>query len=176
MDKQYWSRHYKENDFPEESGFANFVLPWLEGSVVDLGCGSGRDMYFFRKKGHTVFGVDAANEDFLILKQDLTTFIKNNPVSPDNVYTRFFWHAISAAEQKEILGWAKKRLFIEARTTKDKPKDLYGKHSRRLVNTEKLKKNLKDYGFEILHFSEGYGKAPHLGEDPHIVRVVAEKT
>lgn len=182
MNQDFWKDVYKHDRVTKQpSTFAEFCLlsdafhrvrPF---EAVELGCGNGRDLYYLRSKGINIFGVDAANEDLFILRQDVSTFIKNNE-SPDVVYTRFFWHAIDRPTQLDILHWVKEYLLIEARTTEDKPKNVVGRHSRSLVNVARLKRDLEAHGFKILHFSQGRGLSIYQGEDPHLVRVIARKT
>lgn len=174
ISKEYWKDFYKGHRFDEPSGFAQWVLPRIKGTLVDLGCGDGRDTHYFRAAGIRCYGVDASNEDVLIIKQDVSAFIKENE-SPDNVYTRFFWHAIPDDVQEEILDWTTGYLFIEARTTKDRPKNIYGKHDRNLVDVKKLEKQLKKKGFDIEYIHEGYGMSKFFDEDPHLVRIVAKR-
>lgn len=172
--KDYWKSFYKTHKFEEPSGFAQFVAPQIKGTLVDLGCGDGRDTHYFLRNGIRAYGVDAFNEDILIIKQDVNAFMKENECT-DNVYTRFFWHSIDDDTRTHILKWTKKNLFIEARTTKDKPTGLYGKHEHNLVDTKELKKSLEEHGFTIDYFHEGYGMSKFFDEDPHLVRVIAHK-
>lgn len=174
MNKEFWTSYYKDNKIKEQSTFAEFVLDYIDGPLVDIGCGDGRDLYFFKKHDKEAHGVDGGIEDVLIIKQNILSYIQANK-SPDHVYARFFWHAINRDEQLAILKWTKKRIYIEARTTKDKPKNVIGKHKRNLVNTKRLEKDLLEHGFKIIHMEEGYGLSPFRGEDPHLVRVIAEK-
>lgn len=174
MNKEFWTTYYKDNKETEPSTFAQYVLPLVKGTLVDIGCGDGRDLYYFIKNEVSAHGVDASNEDVSIIRQNIMTYIKQNP-SPDNVYARFFWHAIEREEQLAILDWCQGTIFIEARTKKDKPKNVIGKHKRNLVDTEKLKKDLEERGYEIEKFVERDGLSPYKGEDPHLVRVIAKR-
>jgi SAM-dependent methyltransferase len=174
ISKDYWKNFYKSHSFDEPSQFAQYVLPQLKGTLVDLGCGDGRDLHYFARHGIRAYGVDASNEDLFIIKQDVNAFIKENE-SADNVYTRFFWHAIDHETQLAILNWTKKNIFIEARTTLDQPKDLFGKHDRNLVDVEQLIKDLTDTGFKIDHLNQGYGMSRYFEEDPHLVRAIAHR-
>jgi len=174
MNKEFWENHYKKYKQTEPSSFAQFIVDDVKGSLVDIGCGDGRDLYYFKRKGIQAHGVDESNEDLFIIRQNILDYIKEQP-SPDNVYARFFWHAIDRTEQLAILDWTKKYLFIEARTTEDKPKNVIGRHRRKLVDTKRLRKDLLDRGFIIKYFYEGTGLSPYRGEDPHLVRIIAEK-
>jgi len=168
-----WETFYKNHKFKEPSSFAKFCEPLLN-NVVELGCGEGRDIRYFISKGINAVGVDPAFGGDYVLKQTAEKHIKETE-SPYCVYTRFFWHAIPRRTQLKILKWAKGFLFIEARTTQDKPKNIYGAHKRYLVDVPQLVKDLKSNNFQILHLEEGIGFAKHKSEDPHIVRVIASK-
>ena len=49
--------------------FYEFITPFLKGKkLLDIGCGSGRDIGFFLQKGFKVAGVDAAAEFLKICK------------------------------------------------------------------------------------------------------------
>lgn len=174
MNKEFWDDYYAKNKITEPSTFALFVEEDITGPVVDIGCGDGRDVFYFKRKGKQVHGVDESNEDVGIIKQDIMSYIDQNE-SPEHVYARFFWHAIDRNEQLAILKWVKKHLYLEARTDKDKPKNIIGSHKRNLVDTTQLKKDLEDNGFEVTYFVESYGLSPFRGEDPHLFRVIAKK-
>jgi tellurite methyltransferase len=176
MNREFWTEIYKRDPLPNSpSSFAEFAVTYITSPMVELGCGNGRDLYFFKKNGIQAYGVDAANEGPWIIKQDVSTFIKQNE-SSDCVYTRFFWHAIERSVQLEILQWTKKRILIEARTKKDKPLNVCGKHSRVLVDVPQLKRDLEKHGFKIIFEHEGTGMSYYQGEDPHLIRIVADKT
>lgn len=176
MNKEFWDKTYAKSIVPTDpSSFATWCLPSITGDLVDLGCGNGRDLYFFKSKGIRAHGVDASNEDLFIVKQDVGTYMKQNP-SPQNVYTRFFWHAIERDLQLEILDWATGRIFIEARTTKDKPQNVIGKHKRHPVDENRLKRDLTERGYTIIQWVSGIDMAPYKDENPHLVRVIADRS
>ena len=174
MNKEFWEKHYKKHKLSKPSKFAEWVAPQVVGDLVDLGCGDGRDLYYFMEQGIFCHGVDVANEDLLIIKQDIMEYISENE-APENVYARFFWHAITKQEQRAILDWTNNMIYIEARTTKDKPKNIIGAHKRNLVSVRGLVKDLRERGFTVLHKEEGTGLSPFRGEDPHLVRIVAQR-
>lgn len=174
MNTNYWETFYR--DFPESapSTFAQFVSPHLIGTIVDLGCGNGRDLHYFLKEGYEAYGVDEAFNSDVIENQSVSDFIKYNE-APKNVYTRFFWHAIPRKEQLAILRWVKEYIFIEARTTEDEQLEKhFPQHERNFVNVPQLVKDLKENGFQILHLKEGHF-SPYKGENPHLIRIIARK-
>lgn len=174
MNKDFWEKYYKDNKITEPSSFAVWAENFIRGPIVDLGCGDGRDVYYFKSKGRKVQGVDASNEAEDIIKSDVLDYINTHECPPD-VYTRFFWHAITREEQLAILDWVTERIWIEARTTEDKPKNIIGAHDRNLVDVTQLKDDLKERGFSIHFEEEGTGLSPYKGEDPHLIRIVASR-
>ena len=176
MNKEHWLGFYRKNERLKESSFAQFCLPYIEGKLTELGCGNGRDLYYFLYNNIESYGVDEAFESPFIEKCSVMKYIKNNK-STKSVYTRFFWHAITRDEQLAILEWTKYFLFIEARTTLDKDrKKTHNDHYRNFVDVEQLKKDLKDNHFQIIKIEQGLGFSKYKGEDPHLVRVFAKKT
>ena len=176
MQNKYWEKFYTENKVLKQSSFAEFIfiLNFLKHKVLELGCGNGRDLIFFRRKKINARGIDNAYQNnYFIKKTDVAEYIKLNSCNED-VYTRFFWHAIERPLQLKILKWVKHKIFIEARTTEDKP-TLYKKHKRNFVNVSQLVKDLKNNNFEILYLKEGYGMSKYKNEDPHLVRIIATK-
>lgn len=168
LSKKYWDNFYKKNGFNKPSNFAKFCLPYIKGEMIELGCGDGRDLNYFRQNKIDCCGIDIEYNGI-----DVSTWL-HNPC-PEYVYTRFFWHAIDRKLQLNILGWVKNWIFIEARTTLDKPKDLFGKHKRNLVDVGQLIQDLWDNGFEIQYFKKGRGLSKYKKENPHLIRIIANK-
>jgi len=174
-DEAYWEAFYKKNTVLGPSSFATFVLPFLKGTTVELGCGNGRDTHFFAQNKVDILGVDSAFEGRGIVQEDVFSFIQRE-VSPDYVYTRFFWHSIDWETQLEILKWTKDYIFIEARTTKDiQTTKVHGGHQRNYVDIQQLEADLLGEGFTIEHMEYGYGLSVYQDEDPHLVRIIARK-
>ena len=158
MDKSYWNNFYKvvsadKKTFTEvdgrvlsapkdESPFARFCFTNFMkdvGTVVDVGCGNGRDSFFFRKSGVSCLGIDQSpevinNNNSVCLADNVEPFfqagdfssfsfdsVEDNKVS---IYSRFTLHAINLEEENaffENINSSSKinYLFIEARSTKD---------------------------------------------------------
>ncbi|MFZ3077876.1 MAG: class I SAM-dependent methyltransferase [Candidatus Aenigmatarchaeota archaeon] len=72
-DSEYWDEAYKKGVHWEEGHskgaeeFSEMLKP--KSSVLDIGCGSGRDCIFFAKKGFDVAGVDISEEAIKKAKQ-----------------------------------------------------------------------------------------------------------
>jgi SAM-dependent methyltransferase len=66
MVKKLWQTKWTENNWPT-SRFANRVYLFLKNkkvkTILDLGCGSGRDSIFFTKKGFEVAALDIFVDD-----------------------------------------------------------------------------------------------------------------
>ncbi|NCN26050.1 hypothetical protein GW915_00610 [bacterium] len=145
------------------------MLPFIKGSVIELGSGDNADVLFFQEHGLTAVGIDAIQGDSV---EDWIRKYK----SPEYVYTRFFWHSIDRPLQLEILDWVKDWLFIEARTTEDILKvKTYNDHKRYYVDTAQLVDDLKSRHYQIIFLREGTGLSPYNEEDPHLVRVIAKR-
>jgi tellurite methyltransferase len=176
MNKNYWKNFYKKRLTETPSSFTEYVNSYIQGDLVDLGCGNGRDLLHFIRQGIHATGVDEIAWDMPhYIQSDVSQYIKTHQ-SPDSVYTRFFWHAIDNDLQKEILKWTKNLIFIEARTTQDRDKKkIFDNHDRNFVSVPELVKNVKEAGFDIIKLEEGLGFSKYKTENPHLVRLIAKK-
>ena len=149
MDKIFWENYYSGNkfvDFP--SPFAEYcVNEGLVGNavIVDIGCGNGRDSYYFvNNSAKEVVGIDQSEvvivkniENIGNLKKPIQNKIKfysGNFVKPESYhglnatlyYSRFTFHAITHNEQLIFLSMLSEIMnsgdisAIEARTINDK--------------------------------------------------------
>ena len=102
----YWNTYYKNNKKIKESSFARFAIKKIDknSKIIDIGCGNGRDSFFFSKNNLNVTAIDISknaiknnslksNKNLKFLKFD----IGKNTMSKkfDVIYCRFFVHAIS---------------------------------------------------------------------------------
>jgi len=157
----HWSDFYANSDVPEKpSTFAQLCaqkfdefLPSRPGVLLEMGCGNGRDSWFFARSRFNVWGNDICQVSIDKLKSKRVEGIDNQPeffvadftdldkcthpgISGDSqkpisfVYSRFTLHAVSKAGGTNFLQWTSKNLAqggvlaIEARSVKD---PLYGK-------------------------------------------------
>ena len=61
MNKDYWDRYFsKKNGIETPSTFGHYVSDLLKKgeSILELGCGNGRDSFYFAKKGFHLFAMD----------------------------------------------------------------------------------------------------------------------
>lgn len=176
----YWDNFYqKKIKISKPSTFARFIIKNLEKnkSLIDIGCGNGRDTFFFNMRGINATGIEkskiAVDKNRQIIKKKSMKGIKflNLNICSDKfqklgkfdyVYSRFFIHAISQKIETKLLNDIKKitqknsLIFFEFRTTKDplfkKGKVLskyerYTDHYRRFIEFDKFIKNFNKMKF-----------------------------
>lgn len=205
-DTAYWNDYYKKDlpELQEPSDFAQAVFPYLKKgkSMIDLGCGNGRDSIFFAQNEISVTGIDASQEAILRLNKleiphgsficdDFVTSKALYQIQYDYLYSRWTLHAISENQETELLKNIVGALrtdglfFAEMRSIND---DLFGKgekvaensyiyngHFRRFINKEVFKKKLQAYGFEILFLEEGTDFSKTKVSNPTLIRVIAKR-
>lgn len=202
--RQYWKNYYKkhrDNDIP--STFATFCLDnYIKNSIhlLELGCGNGRDSFFFARNGIDVTALDLESDEIKYLRKknnyknlnflnrNFTTYTDINQY--DVIYSRFSIHAITENDEDETLKNSYKNLknngllLIEVRSIKDQMfidsqclSDNEGvtDHYRRFIDFSKLKQKLEGLNFKIIYSIESTGLAIHGNEDPSIIRFVAQK-
>ena len=201
----YWNQYYRNKVCSTQpSPFAQYVATLVEPgkSLVDLGCGNGRDALYFAGLGLQVLGMDLSQTAIEMLQEtpvDNARFLCgdfiNDPVhtpeSYDYAYSRFTIHAINAKQETLLLQAmfralkAGGKFFIEVRGVHDplygkgKPVErhafFYDNHYRRFVVLEELTQSLVRCGFRVVYAKEQTGFAPYGNDDPPVIRVVAEK-
>ncbi len=200
MDKEYWKSYYEKHGQPfQPSPFCLFALDnYLEkgDSIIDLGCGNGRDSVKMAEEGLRVVGVDQCCTviDSLNAKQiPDATFIgcgfESMPshLKIKHAYSRFSLHSIPEHVEDVLLAWVSTHLedgyfLIETRTDKD---DLAGKetdHYRRFLSAENLVCKMIRCGFEIAYMEHARGFSrydstfgvDYNSDDPYLLRVVSK--
>ncbi len=180
MNKKYWQKYYQNNKIIKPSKFSIFALDYISenASLLDMGCGVGRDSYFFGQNGINVLGVDFAatpvertNVKFQLA--NISTITKNKSKF-DVIYSRFFLHAIEEKKLDAFIKWSKGLFIAECRAKGDKP-ILYRNHKRHLVDGNKLIKKLLKNKFDILYYKKGYNMAVMKEENPLIIRIIGRK-
>ncbi len=208
-DKTYWENYYKAGVAPEEpSLFAQHVLnehASVGDSMVELGCGNGRDARYFAANGIGVLAIDqcASEIDQLIhtngkydnLHYEAGDFteLPNSDEPFDIIYSRFTLHSVNAEGQRKALEWSHRnlsalgRLCIETRGQKnelyqrgaavegEQDAYIYNDHYRRFVDFEEFKQEITQIGFVVIRAAEQTGFAPFEDTDYHFIRVIAQK-
>lgn len=206
-DTKYWNKFYKnkpEINYP--SLFATYVEKHLISgkSIIELGCGNGRDSVFFALKGLNVIAIDASDLVISELNEKYKDEKKLNFICDDFVrsetlfmrqydycYSRFSIHAINETQEDELLNnviLALKQdglFFIEVRSVLDelfgkgeslgKNEYIYNGHYRRFIERAVLEEKLKKVGFKILYSAEERDFAPFEGKNPIVIRLICQK-
>lgn len=195
--KKYWDDFYKKNtdsELTEGSNFSLFSLnkikkifpdKWNDISLLDIGCGNGRDTNFFRANGIQAYGIDLCYND----KSD---YIKQgDALSIDEVYDvyylRFFLHTIEEAQTNILIQNINKLIsnnsyiFIETRSTKNITNQeksetnfkssIGDEHFRMLYSYKYLLKKFRNY-FNIDYSLEDKGLAIFKDDDPYVIRFI----
>lgn len=177
MNKNYWVKFYKTFNTYEPSTFSQFCLYYLrkEKKLIDIGCGNGRDSYFFAKNGFKVEGIDFAvkpkdKKNVTFKKCDF----KNLDTEGRPIYARFFIHAISHKDMMKLFNMSESLLMLEFRNIGDFPK-IYRNHKRNLIDGIETMSVLKNLGFNIIHFQLSRGLAAFKDENPLLCRIIARK-
>jgi len=167
VDKKYWNEYYKSNYKPfKPSNFSTFVLENLPAgsSIIDIGCGNGRDSLYFANNEIYTTGVDQSTVIINNLKKYENKYLDfiNLDLSElpnkhfENAYCRFLFHSINEDEENILIDWLKnyitQNIFIEARVDQDKHKYTDTNHYRRLMNEESFKAKTHESGFKILSY------------------------
>lgn len=209
----YWNSTYAKAAIPEfPSQFAVFVASELDRGtrILDVGCGNGRDSLFFAMLGHDVLGIDASpiaiekaalqaqTQDLtaafsavdLYLPKDFGPFIDSNANSFDDIYARFFLHAIDPSGEEVFWQLVRRvlkpggRLFIEARTINDplhkqglhvSSNESITDHYRRFIDPDALSASAAREKLVVEYLNVGKSMAKFRTDDPEVVRAVLKK-
>ena len=205
--KKFWNNFYKNNlAVSRPSSFAIFILKFLKknnSKIIDIGCGNGRDLFFFKKNKIDFIGIDLSKNAIQLIKkklenkQDKNKVFNNDFVRFDykknirtkfSIYSRFTWHTINQKNEDIFLKKISNLpnltyLFIETRSIKD---DLCGvgkkigknefvtDHYRRFIDKKDLIKKLQK-NFKIIYSKESKGFSKFKKEDPCLIRIIAIK-
>ena len=203
MDKSYWNKFYsKKLGVQEPSSFAVYALKMMSDgdSILELGCGNGRDSFFFADNGIQVFALDQSkivinqikkeNINPRFICKDILSVEEYFPYKIDHGYARFVLHALNQTEADKAIKIMGRMLppsgifFSESRSVKS---SLYGTgqalgqdvyetdHKRRFIHKNDLIHQLESNGFTIENAIESNGLAIYKDDDPVVIRITARK-
>ena len=141
--KYYWESYYNKGKITNKnSNFSKFVFKKIKKnkSLIDIGCGNGRDSFFFSKNKIKTLGIDASytiiKKNNSIKKKKKLKFIKFKKVNItfnkkiyqkfDYIYIRFFLHAVVSLTENNLIMFIKNikkkntLVFFEFRNEKDR--------------------------------------------------------
>ncbi len=203
--KDFWNVFYKKKlAVSKPSNFAIFVKKFLKNytsTIIDVGCGNGRDLFYFKKNKFDIMGIDLSKNAVSLIKKrlkdkkdkkkiihsDFARFdYKNHIKKKFSIYSRFTWHTINEKSEGSLLKKMSKMsnleyIFIETRSDKD---ELYGvgkrvsnneyitDHYRRFINKNDLVKKIRK-NFKIIYLKESKGFSRFKKEDPCLIRLIA---
>tara|TARA_B110000503_G_scaffold141547_1_gene235427 strand:- start:1044 stop:1646 length:603 start_codon:yes stop_codon:yes gene_type:complete len=193
-DTNYWETFYEkhpENKIPSNFAvYINSVYLNKNKTLLELGCGNGRDAIYFINQGLKVTAIDLATKEIDYLKQlniqnitfkahDFTKLYEYSNF--DFVYSRFTLHSINEDSENSVLSQLNGVLkpgglfLLEARSIKDKEleKEFGIDHYRRYIDLERVTKKIKDKGFTIIESLESQGLAKYKRENPYVIRIIA---
>jgi ubiquinone/menaquinone biosynthesis C-methylase UbiE len=195
-DQDYWNKFYEANDLVHKpSSFARHVEDkyFKDGkTLLELGCGNGRDAVFFAEKGnkvsaldlstqtiHTLSSINIKNAEFF--NQDFSQLSSFRNF--DYVYSRFTLHSIDEETEQVVLQQLPQVLksgglfLLEARSLKDEKleKSFGTGHFRRYLDFEATIEKMERLNFKVIEQIESQGLSPYKEEDPFLMRIVAEK-
>lgn len=199
----------------EPSSFAEFVSnnlinPWAmqleDASLIELGCGNGRDAIFFANLGVSVTAVDQATNGIekklvtsgklgrlpiSIIEDDFVNGDYTKGSKFDIVYSRFTIHSISSNDEDILIDRLPEMLknngiiCIEVRSDRD-PLCGVGEylgdgvyltdHHRRFISSKKLVAKLLKNNFSLLFFDERSGLSVYKDDDPVLIRLIMRHT
>lgn len=202
-DKAYWKKYYETHPNPvEPSTFAKFTSGFMNSSksLIELGCGNGRDSVFFARNNIYVTAVDQIESEMDYLNKKYSLYNLDFQADDftnlsleteyDYVYSRFTMHSIREEQESKVFEWISNQLahqglfFLEVRSIND-PMFRKGEqisknenittHYRRYLDLNETITKLKKLGLKIIYKLESQGLAKYKNDDPMLIRIVAKK-
>jgi tellurite methyltransferase len=203
-DATHWNKNYKgARNFATPSQFAAFTLNEISdvNTIIEFGCGDGRDTLFFSRQGIDVYASDGSTSAVEICRKlsavnttvscevvdysDLeliTTWIRRVQLdfSSSIIYARFLLHSVDSETENNLLHTfselfksGTKNAFLEFRTDLDSdlPKETPG-HFRRFINLQEFEEKLLRYELGISYKREGQGFAKYGSDDAYVARYI----
>ena len=205
--KKYWDSFYNKFFVNEPSNFCKYIIKKKickkKNRILEVGCGNGRDTFFFLKKNFQILSLDKSHKAILLNQKKINdiffckdisnlskadvVFFKNKKI--DIVYARFFIHTLNFENENKFFKFCNNilipngKILLEFRTIHD-PLINKGKkiseterltdHYRRFIDTSTLIEKLKKK-FKPVYCTQQFGLAKFKNENPHICRLILRK-
>ena len=198
--EKYWLSLYSSSNnelLIEPSNFAVFSMEYLQSlpdnssikNFLDVGCGNGRDSYFFASKGFKVTGIDPASKietnKFQFVKKSIFDFELSGF---DVLYFRFIIHTLTEFECDKLfdkLAFLHKKtlIFFETRSlslisNEEKLETFFkspsgSEHFRMLYSKDYMDKKISKK-FTILNSFDCADVAKFKSENPFCLRYILQ--
>lgn len=206
MNSNYWDNFYDTNNGITEkpSSFCDFTLNYLKDypehkTLIDLGCGNGRDLMHFKQNNYICSGIDSSKIicDKLKNLTDVNiickSFVSCRFDKYDIYYSRFSIHALNYESVLDFIYNIsikmdeKSLLFIETRSIKgskyencdyyvdDFESGIGEKHKRTLFNKKYLINLFNRCNLFTEYDNETNNLSPYNGDNPYLIRLVFRK-
>ncbi len=203
VDKDYWNAFYSVTALHRApSQFAAFVANEYatDFQILDLGCGNGRDSWFFASLGHYVIGIDESKEaveaaknvsqgyvqDIGFHQMDIVEAVSKigelgfSAALPIVAYARFVYHSLTESKSEAFLqslsNAAKSHnlhIALEFRNSDDALlHKVHGDHFRRFESAGQFRDKCKSNKLRIIYESSGVGFAKYKFEDASVTRAL----
>lgn len=195
--EKYWKNFYScSKEVPAQpSDFALYALRFLKNlpvsgseiNIIDLGCGNGRDSYFFSSEGYNVTAVDPSSKivtnKFQFFRRDFFDVELNGF---DVYYLRFVIHTLVETDfdkllEKLSLLRSDSLIMFETRSTtgitKEEKKETFfsspigHEHFRMLYSKRYLDEKLRN-SFVVIESSDSLNVATFKSENPFCLRYI----
>lgn len=206
LKNDYWEEYYLHEHPPLiPSQFAVFAMNEFPdiSTVVDIGCGNGRDAFFFAAHNKRVFGFDGSeaaieaceqrrgalgishisfiNSDVKNLAETISPLLESAPKQV-MLYSRFLIHSLTSDQEVSLIQNVGALLrktsgifVVEFRTVKDSNlRKETAPHFRRFVDPMHFLNRCEQHGLKSSYFVEGTGFAKYRGDDAHVARIILE--
>jgi SAM-dependent methyltransferase len=198
----YWDEAYETLELPTvPSQFAAFVANEISKgtTIIDLGCGNGKDVYFFASHGFKAVGVDASisairicydkranltnSDNHEFIHSDVNEYLRKMDISnhsPVCFYSRFVYHSLDEVQSVQFLQLLAKCIsesngvaYLEFRSFTDTHgKKVTPDHFRRFETLETFSTKCNQQGLTLSYAVEGRGFAKWKHDDAIVIRAV----
>lgn len=198
----YWDNFYSnDNELPlAPSDFAVYFFRFLQAltdkksykNILSIGCGNGRDAYYFSSQGFEVTGIDSFSkietDKFQFLQKSIFDYEVNELNAFDICYLRFLIHTLSEQECDQLFAQLallppETLIAIETRSTtnitkKEKLETFFkspigGEHFRMLYSKNYMDEKISDK-FTIVESSDSTDVAKFKSENPFCLRYIIQ--